>query len=75
MASQLNGDHQHPEYPHLGKRMNVGQAYEYATKAVAKFIETGKAALKAGADPETVIMVSPGVIEMTEDSDNHHESL
>nr|XP_024373675.1 non-specific phospholipase C1-like isoform X2 [Physcomitrium patens] len=75
LASQLNGDHQHPEYPHLGKRMNVGQAYEYATKAVAKFIETGKAALKAGADPETVIMVSPGVIEMTEDSDNHHESL
>lgn len=62
LASQLNGDHQHPKYPNLGKLMNVGQGHGYVKNAMVKFLETGRAALKAGADPETVNEVKPTLI-------------
>lgn len=76
LASQLNGDHQRPEYPHLGKSMNVGQAHAYATNALAKFLETGRAALRAGVDPETVIEVTPSVIDRKADEGSElHDSL
>lgn len=75
LASQLNGDHQLPEYPHLGKSMNVGQGYAYATNAMAKFLETGRAALRAGADPETVIAVTPSVIEREAEGSELRASL
>jgi phospholipase C len=75
LASQLNGDHQLPEYPHLGKSMNVGQGFAYATNAMAKFLETGRAALRAGADPETVIAVTPSVIEREAEGSELRDSL
>lgn len=75
LASQLNGDHQHPEYPHLGRSMNVGQAHAYATSALAKFLETGRAALRTGVDPETVIEVTPSVIEKNAKESELRDSL
>ena len=75
LASQLNGDHQRPEYPHLGKSMNVGQAHAYATSALAKFLETGRAALRAGVDPETVLEVTPSVIEREAEDSNLRNNL
>lgn len=74
LASQLNGDHQHPKYPNLGREMNVGQGYAYVTGAVHKFLETGKKALRAGLDPETVIEVKPSLIGRKAGRSQLHDS-
>ena len=55
--------------------MNVGQAHAYATNAMAKFLETGRAALKAGAHPDTLITVTPSVIEREAEGTELHDSL
>lgn len=55
--------------------MNVGQAHSYATNALAQFLETGRAALRAGVDPETVIEVTPSVIERQAEGSELHDSL
>ncbi|KAK1299264.1 hypothetical protein QJS10_CPB14g01740 [Acorus calamus] len=57
LASQLNGDHVLNAYPDIGKGMSVGQANNYAEDAVARFLEAGRAALKAGANESAIVMM------------------
>jgi phospholipase C len=59
LASQLNGDHRHVKYPHLGKSMNVGQANAYVTDAVSRFLEAGRMAVRSGQDPESMVDLKP----------------
>jgi hypothetical protein len=52
----------------MGKLMNVGQGHGYVKNTMVSFLktwsflETGRAALKAGADPEMVNEVKPTLI-------------
>ncbi|KAJ8769787.1 hypothetical protein K2173_007647 [Erythroxylum novogranatense] len=55
LASQLNGDYVLKTYPDIGKNMTVGEANKYAEDAVRRFLEAGKAALKAGASESAII--------------------
>ncbi|KAL2610041.1 hypothetical protein R1flu_028614 [Riccia fluitans] len=57
LASQLNGDHVLEDYPNLGKRMNVKQANDYVTDAVARFIREGEKQLKAGINESTILQL------------------
>ncbi|KAK9159051.1 hypothetical protein Scep_005625 [Stephania cephalantha] len=61
LASQLNGDHVLNSYPHLGNSMTVGEANKYAEDAVARFLEAGRAALKAGANESAIITMRPSL--------------
>ncbi|GKC15993.1 non-specific phospholipase C1 [Tanacetum coccineum] len=55
LASQLNGDHTLNSYPYIGKYMTVGEAHKYAHDAVTRFLEAGRAALKAGANESAIV--------------------
>ncbi|KAK9124475.1 hypothetical protein Sjap_014077 [Stephania japonica] len=61
LASQLNGDHVLNSYPHLGNSMTVGEANKYAEDAVARFLEAGRAALKAGANESAIVTMRPSL--------------
>lgn len=61
LASQLNGDHVLNAYPHIGKGMTVGQANRYAEDAVARFLEAGKTALRAGANESAIVIMRPAL--------------
>ncbi|KAF5727336.1 Phospholipase C 4 [Tripterygium wilfordii] len=61
LASQLNGDYILSTYPNIGKRMTVGEANRYAEDAVRRFLEAGKAALKAGANESAIVTMRPSL--------------
>ncbi|XP_062014940.1 non-specific phospholipase C1 [Rosa rugosa] len=61
LASQLNGDHVLNTYPYIGERMNVREANSYAEDAVKRFLEAGRAALKAGANESAIVMMRPSL--------------
>ncbi|KAF9599151.1 hypothetical protein IFM89_035430 [Coptis chinensis] len=61
LASQLNGDHVLNGYPYLGKSMTVGQANRYAEDAVARFLEAGRIALRAGANESATVIMRPAL--------------
>lgn len=61
LASQLNGDHVLNTYPNIGKSMTVGEANRYAEDAVKRFVEAGKAALKAGANESAIVTMRPSL--------------
>lgn len=61
LASQLNGDHVLNTYPDIGKTMTVGEANKYAEDAVKRFLEAGRAALKAGANESAIITMRPSL--------------
>ncbi|KAI3732859.1 hypothetical protein L1987_64069 [Smallanthus sonchifolius] len=55
LASQLNGDHILNTYPYIGNHMTVGEAHQYAHDAVTRFLEAGRAAIRAGANESTIV--------------------
>ncbi|KAG6681139.1 hypothetical protein I3843_13G065200 [Carya illinoinensis] len=61
LASQLNGDYVLNTYPDIGKSMTVGEANRYAEEAVKRFLEAGKAALKAGANESAIVTMRPSL--------------
>lgn len=61
LASQLNGDHVLSAYPDIGKSMTVGEANKYAEDAVTRFLEAGKAALRAGANESAIVTMRPSL--------------
>ncbi|XP_059450705.1 non-specific phospholipase C1 [Corylus avellana] len=61
LASQLNGDYVLYTYPEIGKSMTVGEANWYAEDAVKRFLEAGKAALKAGANESAIVTMRPSL--------------
>ncbi|KAL5710337.1 phospholipase C [Ranunculus cassubicifolius] len=61
LASQLNGDHVLNAYPNIGNSMTVGQANKYAEDAVARFLEAGRAALRAGANESATVIMRPAL--------------
>ncbi|XP_057749012.1 non-specific phospholipase C1 isoform X1 [Arachis stenosperma] len=61
LASQLNGDHVLNSYPNIGKTMTVREANKYAEDAVKRFLEAGKAALKAGANESAIVTMRPSL--------------
>lgn len=61
LASQLNGDYLLQGYPNIGKSMRVGEANRYAEDAVNRFLEAGKAALKAGANESAIVTMRPSL--------------
>ncbi|KAL5984429.1 NPC intracellular cholesterol transporter 1 [Asimina triloba] len=61
LASQLNGDHVLNSYPDIGKSMTVRQANWYAEDAVARFLEAGRAALRAGANESAIVTMRPSL--------------
>lgn len=65
LASQLNGDHVLNTYPDIGKGMTVGQANKYAEDAVARLLEAGRAALRAGANESAIITMRPALTSRT----------
>ncbi|XP_020252204.1 LOW QUALITY PROTEIN: non-specific phospholipase C1-like [Asparagus officinalis] len=65
LASQLNGDHVLNAYPDIGKSMSVRQANRYAEDAVARFLEAGRAALRAGANESAIVTMRPALTSRT----------
>ncbi|KAF8394932.1 hypothetical protein HHK36_018871 [Tetracentron sinense] len=65
LASQLNGDHIFNTYPDIGKSMTVGQANWYAEDAVARFLEAGRVALRAGANESAIVTMRPSLTSRT----------
>ncbi|KAL9274323.1 Non-specific phospholipase C1-like protein, partial [Drosera capensis] len=61
LASQLNGDHVLNTYPDIGKNMTVAEANRYAEDAVKRFLEAGRAALRAGADESAIVTMRPSL--------------
>ncbi|GAB2233999.1 hypothetical protein Drorol1_Dr00003234 [Drosera rotundifolia] len=61
LASQLNGDHVLNTYPDIGKNMTVAEANRYAEDAVKRFLEAGRAALRAGADDSAIVTMRPSL--------------
>ena len=61
LASQLNGDHVLNSYPDIGRNMTVSEASDYAEDAVNRFIEAGKAAIRAGADESAIVTMRPSL--------------
>lgn len=72
LASQLNGDHQNPKYPHLGRHMNVGQANAYVMNSVAQFLKSGRQALEAGVDEESLVKVKSAVEDIQQNLDQNY---
>lgn len=66
LASQLNGDHILNSYPDIGRNMTVGEANQYAEDAVKRFLEAGRAALKAGANESALVIMRPALTTRTE---------
>ncbi|KAF8402670.1 hypothetical protein HHK36_010759 [Tetracentron sinense] len=65
LASQLNGDHVLNTYPYIGESMTVGQANQYAEDAVARFLEAGRIALRAGANESAIVTMKPSLTSRT----------
>uniref|UniRef100_A0A7N0TGC8 Non-specific phospholipase C1 n=1 Tax=Kalanchoe fedtschenkoi TaxID=63787 RepID=A0A7N0TGC8_KALFE len=65
LASQLNGDHVLNTYPNLGRTMTVREANAYAEDAVKRFLEAGRAALKAGANESVIVTMRPSLTSRT----------
>lgn len=65
LASQLSGDHVLNTYPDIGKGMTVAQANRYAEDAVARFLEAGRAALRAGANESAIVTMRPALTSRT----------
>ncbi|XP_047319538.1 non-specific phospholipase C1 [Impatiens glandulifera] len=65
LAMQLSGDFILNTYPEAGKRMTVGEANQYAEKAVERFLEAGRAALKAGANDSSFVNMRPSLTTRT----------
>lgn len=65
LASQLVGDHVLNTYPEIGKGMSVGEANQYAEDAVARFLEAGRAALRAGANESAIVTMRPALTSRT----------
>ncbi|CAN1231882.1 Non-specific phospholipase C1 [Linum grandiflorum] len=61
LASQLNGDYVLNTYPDIGKTMTVAQAKRYTEDAVRRFLEAGRAALRAGANESSIITMRPSL--------------
>ena len=61
LASQLNGDHVLNTYPDIGRTMTVGEANRYAEDAVARFLEAGRIALRAGANESALVTMRPAL--------------
>lgn len=76
LASQLNGDHVLNSYPNIGESMTVGEANRYAEDAVKRFLEAGRAAIKAGANDSAFITMRPSLTSRVavKDSRKHLES-
>uniref|UniRef100_A0A5B6ZAQ0 Putative non-specific phospholipase C1 isoform X1 n=1 Tax=Davidia involucrata TaxID=16924 RepID=A0A5B6ZAQ0_DAVIN len=72
LASQLNGDHVLNTYPDIGKGMTVGEANRYAEDAVERFLEAGRAALRAGANESAIVTMRPSLTSRT--SGGEHSS-
>ena len=71
LASQLNGDYVLNAYPDIGKSMTVGEANRYAEDAVKRFLEAGKAALKAGANESAIVTMRPSLTSRIMLRDRH----
>ncbi|KAF7833763.1 non-specific phospholipase C1 [Senna tora] len=73
LVSQLNGDYMLKTYPDIGKSMSVGEANQYAEDAVKRFLEAGRAALKAGANESAIVTMRPSLTSRvaSADSQNH----
>lgn len=61
LASQLNGDYVLNTYPYIGESMRVAEANRYAEDAVKRFLEAGRAALKAGANESAIVTMRPSL--------------
>ncbi|XP_044483136.1 non-specific phospholipase C1-like [Mangifera indica] len=61
LASQLNGDYILKTYPYIGESMTVGEGNRYAEDAVKRFLEAGRAALKAGANESAIVTMRPSL--------------
>lgn len=61
LAPQLNGDYVLNTYPFIGKSMTVGEANRCAQDAVKRFLEAGRAALKAGANESAIVTMRPSL--------------
>jgi phospholipase C len=61
LASQINGDHVLNTYPDIGKTMTVVEANRYAEDAVARFLEAGRIALRAGANESALVTMRPAL--------------
>ncbi|KAK4412485.1 Non-specific phospholipase C1 [Sesamum alatum] len=77
LASQLNGDHILNAYPDIGRGMTVGMANQYAEDAVKRFLEAGRAALRAGANESALVTMRPSLTSRTaeEQYSRGHESF
>ncbi|PIN05552.1 Phospholipase C [Handroanthus impetiginosus] len=65
LASQLNGDHILNSYPDIGRAMTVAMANQYAEDAVKRFLEAGRAALRAGANESALVTMRPSLTSRT----------
>lgn len=70
LASQLNGDHVLNSYPDIGKSMSVAEANKYAEDAVERFLEAGRAALRAGANDSAIVTMKPSLTSRTSGSED-----
>lgn len=75
LASQLNGDHILNTYPHIGKNMTVDEANRYAEDAVRRFLEAGRAAIRAGADESAIVTMRPSLTSRTASATGHISDL
>lgn len=73
LASQLNGDHVLKTYPDIGKSMTVGEANRYAEDAVERFLEAGRAALRAGANESAIVIMRPALTTRTPTEDIRYQ--
>ncbi|XP_047317417.1 non-specific phospholipase C1-like [Impatiens glandulifera] len=67
LAMQLSGEFILKTYPEAGKKMTVGQANQYAERAVERFLEAGRAALRAGANESSILTMRPSLTTRTSD--------
>ncbi|MBA0787715.1 hypothetical protein Gotri_025118 [Gossypium trilobum] len=74
LASQLNGDYVLNTYPYIGKSMQVGEANRYVEDAVKRFLEAGKAAIRAGANESAIVTMRPSLTSRIEDRGQHVEA-
>ncbi|XP_068669259.1 non-specific phospholipase C1-like [Aristolochia californica] len=74
LASQLNGHHVLNAYPDIGKSMTVAQANQYAENAVARFLEAGRTALRAGANESAIVTMRPSLTSRTAGSSSLSQS-
>ncbi|KHG20385.1 Phospholipase C 4 [Gossypium arboreum] len=74
LASQLNGDYVLNTYPYTGKSMRVGEANRYVEDAVKRFLEAGKAAIRADANESEIVTMRPSLTSRIEDQSQHVEA-